>query len=403
MQNSRLITTQFLLLCLSGLLFFSSFNMIMPELPAFLTSLGGEDHKGLIISLFTLTAGLSRPFSGKLTDTIGRIPVMVIGAFVCVVCGVLYPMVGSVFAFLLLRLLHGFSTGFKPTGTAAYIADIVPIERRGEAMGYVGFAGSFGIALGPILGSWIIQVWSMEIMFYTSSLFAFLSVFVLLNMRETLQNRQRFSFKLLKVSREDFFEPDVLPASVVILFSVYGFGVVLTIIPDFAVHLGIANKGLFFGYFTMASLFTRLFFGKMSDRFGREPVIIIMLAGLVIVYMITGFVTTPNGLMICAAMLGFLTGNLTPAVFAWTIDLGDIRYIGKAMATLYIALEIGIGVGALLTGFIYNNAIENIRYVFAASSTSAGLGLLFICFYYLRKKRYMRADSQSSISTKSAT
>ena len=377
--------------------------MIMPELPAFLTSLGGEDHKGLIISLFTLTAGLSRPFSGKLTDTIGRIPVMVTGAFVCVVCGVLYPMVGSVFAFLLLRLLHGFSTGFKPTGTAAYIADIVPIERRGEAMGYVGFAGSFGIALGPILGSWIIQVWSMEIMFYTSSLFAFLSVFVLLNMRETLQNRQRFSFKLLKVSREDFFEPDVLPASVVILFSVYGFGVVLTIIPDFAVHLGIANKGLFFGYFTMASLFTRLFFGKMSDRFGREPVIIIMLAGLVIVYMITGFVTTPNGLMICAAMLGFLTGNLTPAVFAWTIDLGDIRYIGKAMATLYIALEIGIGVGALLTGFIYNNAIENIRYVFAASSTSAGLGLLFICFYYLRKKRYLRADSQSSISTKSAT
>ena len=54
--------------------------MIIPELPAFLTSLGGEDYKGLIIALFTLTAGISRPFSGKLADTIGRVPIIL---FVC--------------------------------------------------------------------------------------------------------------------------------------------------------------------------------------------------------------------------------------------------------------------------------------------------------------------------------
>ena len=80
----RLYTSQFWLLCLSHVLFASSFTMIIPELPDYLTSMGGAEYKGLIISLFTLTAGISRPFSGKLTDTVGRMPVMVIGTLACV-------------------------------------------------------------------------------------------------------------------------------------------------------------------------------------------------------------------------------------------------------------------------------------------------------------------------------
>lgn len=101
--------------------------MMIPELPNYLTQLGGAEYKGFIISLFTLTAGFSRPFSGKLADTIGRIPVMVIGASVCFVIGFVYPMITTVAGFFLLRLFHGFSTGFKPTGTSAYVADVVPL------------------------------------------------------------------------------------------------------------------------------------------------------------------------------------------------------------------------------------------------------------------------------------
>jgi len=126
--------------------------MIIPELPAYLTGLGGGDYKGFIIALFTLTAALSRPFSGELADSIGRVPVMVIGATVCGIAALFYPLISSVAGFMLLRLFHGFSTGFKPTGTSAYVADIIPKHKRGEAMGFVGFFGSLGMATGPSLG-----------------------------------------------------------------------------------------------------------------------------------------------------------------------------------------------------------------------------------------------------------
>ena len=109
--STRIYTTQFWLLCLSSLLFFASFNMIIPELPSYLTALGGAEYKGLIISLFTLTAMVSRPFSGKLADKIGRVPVIFFGALVCFICSLIYPVLSSVSGFMLLRLAHGFSTG----------------------------------------------------------------------------------------------------------------------------------------------------------------------------------------------------------------------------------------------------------------------------------------------------
>jgi MFS family permease len=75
----------FWIICLAMLLFMISFNLIIPELNQFITNLGGEDQKGLIISLFTISAGISRPFSGKLSDKIGRKKVMIIGIVVCFV------------------------------------------------------------------------------------------------------------------------------------------------------------------------------------------------------------------------------------------------------------------------------------------------------------------------------
>ncbi|HEY1055736.1 MAG TPA: MFS transporter, partial [Emticicia sp.] len=82
-QSNSIFSLQYWLLCISSLVFFASFNMLIPELPDYLSKLGGAESKGLIISLFTLTAGLSRPFSGRLTDRIGRVPVMAFGSLVC--------------------------------------------------------------------------------------------------------------------------------------------------------------------------------------------------------------------------------------------------------------------------------------------------------------------------------
>jgi len=176
---NKIWTKNFILLCFSSFLFFSSFTMLIPELPAHLTRMGGEEYIGLIISLFTLTAGISRPFSGKLNDKWGRIPVMVIGSVVSGIAAMFYPMMSFVSGFLFLRLFHGFSTGFKPTGTSAYIADLVPANKRGEALGISSFFGSIGMASGPAFGPEIAARFGMNALFYSSAGLALGSVIIL--------------------------------------------------------------------------------------------------------------------------------------------------------------------------------------------------------------------------------
>ena len=374
----------FWLMCLSSFLFFLSFNLLLPELPQHLTNLGGGEYKGFIIALFTLTAAISRPFSGKLSDTLGRIPVMVFGSLVCFVCGFIYPWALTVGSFLFLRLLHGFSTGFKPTATAAYVADIVPMHKRGEAMGLLGVTGSLGMAAGPALGSWVAETFSLNTMFYLSSGAALLSVLVQGTLTETLPQAQRrkFSVSLLKLRLDEILEPRVASPALVTLLCLLPFGAVLTVIPDQSRLLGLAGptKGLFYICYTLASLTVRLVAGKASDTHGRVPVLRwsagILAAGLAVL------VWSPSVpvFLLGAVIFGIGTGLNSPTLYAWTIDLSHPARRGRGVATMYIALEVGIGMGALLAGWIFDNQPARLPWVHALSLASvlAAIGYLLL-------------------------
>jgi len=373
-----LYTSTFALLCLSQALFSASFNMIIPELPSYLSSMGGEDYKGFIIGLFTLTAGLSRPFSGKLTDTIGRMPVQVIGTLVCVVASLIYPFATTVFGFLLLRFFHGFSTGFKPTATAAYLADIVPVDRRGEGMGILGVSMQVGASIAPPFGSWVAQAYNMDWMFYISSALALLSVIILLGMKETLEAKQTFSLGLLKINKNDIYDYSAIPPAVMALIIYMGIGALVTIGPDQTVFLGMKNKGFFFTSFTACSILSRLVSGKVSDRYGRVPILRASLVMLIFALTLFNWADTAFMFLTASGVLGFALGIASPAAFAWTIDRCKDENRGKAMATIYIALEISIGFGALFSAWIYNNDPTNFGKVFLLMAGLTSLGFIYL-------------------------
>ncbi len=380
----RLYTAQFFLLLASNTLFSASFGMILPELPAYLTSLGGEDYKGLILGLFTLTAGLSRPLSGKLTDLVGRVPIMIVGSLVCVVCSLCYPFVSSVFGFLFLRLVHGFSTGFKPTAGTAYVADIVPESRRGEALGFAGLSGSIGLSGGPVLGSFLAFHYSVDIMFYISSLLAVVSIVMILGMKETLKDKKPFKASMLRLNRHELIHKAAIPPALVVFFMYLPYGTILTIVPDQCDFLGIANKGFAFAAFTASSMLSRVIAGKVSDKFGRIPVILVSGIVAAISLAFLGFADTPNMLFLWIGCAGFALGVGGPAVFAWAIDLGSDKERGKVMGTVYISLEAAIGIGAVVSAWIYANNAENFDIAFLVT---AGVTFMTVPFLLLRKNK----------------
>ena len=378
--SNSFFTLDFTLLCLSSFLFFSSFNMIIPELPTYLTSLGGAEYKGLIISLFTLSAGFSRPFSGKLADKIGRIPVMMIGASVCFIVGLLYPLLSFVGGFLFLRFVHGFSTGFTPTGASAYVADLVPYQKRGEAMGLFSLFGSLGMAAGPAIGGYLATLFTIDTVFYVSAFTSIFSILILLRLKETLPNKEAISWKMLQLKKDEIIEKRVLVPAGILFLCCLSFGVVLTIIPDFSAHLGIANKGLFFGIFTISSLGIRLLAGKTSDLYGRVPVMRAASFTLVCAMTLLAFSESKVMMMGSGVLFGCAVGMYSPTTAAWVVDLSVNQFRGRALATMYIFLEAGIGIGALASGFLFANDPENFRLVFLTSAGIAGMAFLLLLF-----------------------
>jgi MFS family permease len=381
-------TLNFFLLCMSSFLFFSSFNMIIPELPAYLTSLGGEDYKGLIIALFTLSAGLSRPFSGKLADKVGRIPVMMFGASVCFVVGLLYPLLSFVGGFLFLRFAHGFSAGFTPTGASAYVADIVPFQKRGEAMGIQSLFGSLGMAAGPAIGGWIASIWPIEVLFYCAAFTAIFSILILTRLKETLEEKEPLRLSLFKLDRTEIIEKRVLLPSIILFLSVFSFGVVLTLVPDLSAHLGIKNKGLFFAVFTLSSLGIRLLAGRTSDRHGRVAVMRVASAVMVLAMCAVAFAESKAVLLGSGVLFGAAVGMYSPTTTAWVVDRSLDRFRGRALATMYIFLESGIGVGAVISGWLYANNPENFRLVFLSSGGVAFVGFLILISIRRDRKSY---------------
>lgn len=354
--------------------------MIIPELPSYLTDLGGEEYKGLIIGLFTLSAALSRPYSGKLADSIGRIPVMMIGALVCFVVGLMYPLLTFVSGFLFLRFAHGFSTGFTPTGSSAYVADIVPFNKRGEAMGIQSLFGSMGMAAGPAIGGLIATYWPINTLFYCAAFTAIFSILILTRLKETLPKKTPLSWSLLRLNRHEIIEKRVLVPSAILFLAAFSFGVVLTIVPDYSAFLGIKNKGLFFAVFTLSSLGIRLLAGKTSDRYGRVPVM--RVANLLLAFAMVTIAMADSKLLLLwsGVLFGAAVGMYSPTASAWVVDLSLDQFRGRAIATMYIFLEAGIGVGAVVSGWIYQNQTANFPIVFLTSAGVAAFAFILLMF-----------------------
>ncbi|MFN5889733.1 MAG: MFS transporter [Bacteroidota bacterium] len=354
LPNSSNYPKEFWIMCVGALSFFLSFNIVLPELATELRHRGGGAYVSWIIPLFSFSALIARPFSGWLADNVGRKVVMIGGCIFCLIAGWFYPMVGSAFSFLWLRVFHGFSTGFTPTGFTAFTADIVPESHRGRAMGWQGMFNNIGTTLGYALGAKIAFHLGSNWLFYFSSGFAAIAMIMFQLLPETKPyrtERKKFEFKFSALFYWPAWKPSLLMGLVCI-----SLGTLLTVMPDFTQMLGYKDKGFYLSIYIATSLFFRLISGRVSDKLGRawstaigtffQIISMALLVGIASKYILSieiAFVTS-------ALCYGLGQGFNAPSLFAWGTDTAGDLHRGKAMAMIFIFLELGIIAGGLIAG-----------------------------------------------------
>ena len=368
----------FWIVCFAMFFFMTGFNLIMPELNNFITNLGGEKQKGLIILLFSVSAGLSRPFSGKIADIVGRKWVMYAGIICSFVICLSYSFVDSILFFLLLRFLHGFSAGFAPTGATALLTDVIPDNARGTAMGIWGTFISLGIGVGQSLGSWIYQLFGFDVLFMSAAFITCISFVMVSIAKESLQVQQKMSLQHLKITWKDVFEPNVLPAALVMFLTAICSGIIFVVTPDISGMLHIENKGFFFGFYVISTIVIRLLTSSVSDRIGRPQTLIIGVSILITSMILIATVDSKVSYIVAAIVFGFATGMSSPTLFAWTADLSHKDRRGVGAGTMFLALEFGIIAGSVITLLVYDNSPTGVYRAFLIGACSALLALSFL-------------------------
>ena len=131
-------------------------GVIVPLLPFYAERAGASPKEiAWLFAVFSLAQFVTAPFWGRLSDRIGRKPVMVVSFGGSALAYVWLAHAGDLTAIFLARAFAGVMNGWLAT-SQAYIADVTTPERRARGMGMLGAAFGIGFVIGPALGGYLV-------------------------------------------------------------------------------------------------------------------------------------------------------------------------------------------------------------------------------------------------------
>jgi MFS family permease len=343
-----------LTLFVAGLLFWSSIAALLPTLPLYIQSVGGNSQQiGVVMGSFAIGLLLFRPMLGRMADDRSRKLVLLIGVAVVTIAPLGYVFITSIPLLMVLRAFHGISVAAFTTGFSALVADLSPPNQRGELIGYMSLVNPLGVAIGPALGGFIQAGYGYPPLFITSFALGIVGLFCATQITEVkgeakdshLSPQQQPSFwGLLLTDRLR------IPFVVMLMIGLV-FGIISTFIPLFIQESKIdLNSGLFYSAAAVSSFSLRLVTGRASDRYGRGLFITASLVCYVVAMIVLGFAHSPHSVLAAAVIEGAGAGTLIPMMVALMADRSLAKERGQVLSLCIGGFDLGIALAGPVLG-----------------------------------------------------
>lgn len=391
----RLWTAAFILSCIINLLVQTISNMTNTTVTTYVNYIGAKNSiAGFAVTAFTIAALLMRPVAGRLIDKKGRKITLVLGGIIVVLACIMYSFTYSIVLLLLVRFLHGVGFSLNTTSTSTIVADQVPRTRLSEGLGIFTLSATISSAVGPALGMFIIEGSGYNLLFVSMSILSVIALVCTFGLNYERQNTisalhtytSPLPEEINAKKREGYFERSIYPVSLVMIINALILASILSFLYLHASNRGIANIGLFFTISACAMFATRLFAGRLADRLGYTIVIIPGMIFTIIAMVLISFAYSLPVLLAAALLYGLGMGVNQPILYAIVIRVAPIHRRGAASATYWASLDIGVGAGSMLWGFVSQFAGFTMVYLL-----SAFCGMLsIIAYYFLVHKKMLR-------------
>ena len=364
---------------------FTAFYLLTPLLPLYLHETFGatKDIIGLVLSGYTITALLFRPFSGYFVDSFPRKTVLMVcfTAFAIFFAG--YLAASTLLLFTIVRTLHGGPFGALTVANSTVAIDVLPSSRRNEGIGYYGLSNNLAMAIAPSFAIFIYtQTHNFHLLFWLALLVACFGLIV----DSTVKlKHQPSDVRPRTLSLDRFFLKRGWLLGANMIFFGFCFGVLSNYLAIYSKQvMGITGgTGTWFMLCSVGLILSRLQGGK-ALRQGR----LTQNAGEGMVISLIGytlFIACPNsvGYYGSALLIGLGNGHLWPAFQNMMISMAHHNERGTANSTILISWDVGMGLGILLGGIL----AENFGYTTAFWTVSI-VNLTGVLLYFLRSQQF---------------
>ena len=366
-REERLWNTNYCKVMAANFALFFAFYVLTPLLPLYLSETFGatKDMIGLVLSGYTITALLFRPFSGYVVDSFPRKTVLMVcfSAFAIFFAG--YLAASTLLLFTIVRTLHGGPFGALTVANSTVAIDVLPSSRRTEGIGYYGLSNNLAMAIAPTIGIFVYRLTSsFELLFWIALAVACAGWLVDATIKPT---EKQIIKKKNKLSLDRFF----LVRGWLLGVNMVAFGFCFGVLSNYLAIYGkeqlgmTAGTGTYFMLCAVGLMASRIQGGK-ALRKGRltqnaaEGIVISLIGYTLFILMPTlnqfSIFNSQFSILIgyygSALLIGLGNGHMWPAFQNMTISVADNSQRGTANSTILISWDVGMGLGILLGGII---------------------------------------------------
>ena len=348
---------------------------------------------GITSTVSTIASLILRPILGGILDRYGRRAVVLIGTALFAVATLLCGMFGGFAVLLALRALQGFGFSAHTTAVNTMATDLLPEERMGEGIGYMGLSSSISLALAPALALTLIDGGQYSKGFGGAFMAGTLAVLCLLLVKSPDVKAPSTKRDMPSQYRgwERFWEKQAIKPALVMLILGACYAGLSTFLATYALDKGFTSTqvSVYFTVNAVAMAVARLFGGRLARRMGLKWGMLAATCLCTAAFVLITISISAWELWLASALHGLGYGTIYPMLNAMAVTEATSERRGTAMATFLTGMDIGVGFGAGFWGMVIDCTSTDMMFHICAVASL----MVYIAYRLLMTAKTTRATS----------
>ena len=372
----------------------TSTKMVYCIMPLFLLSIGASKTTlSLIEGIAESTAAIIKALSGMWSDKIGKNkPFMLIGYAVTAIITPLYAFVASPFQVLYLRFIERVGKGIRTAPRDSLVAGSAQEGNMGKSFGFHKAMDNCGAIVGPLIAFLILLAFPLDYrkVFYFAAIPAFLGVLtIIIFIKEAKVNKESLP---KKIGLKDFSKRYYMFLAIAFIFTLGNSTDALLIVKANDIGINVVYIPLVYLIFNSVSVVFAIPLGILSDKIGREKIIVVGYLIYSLVYFGFGRTTNQSVIIALFALYGLYSAATDSIQKALVSDLIDKDKKGTGLGIYNSLLGITLLPASLIAGVLYDKVNSSVPFYFGAA-TAFIAAILMVLFYRHKSNKLFRGKS----------